>query len=141
MATRLVRGQKVNQRKMRHPTTNFNLKTRPWQLQPFCIFPVLPGETMQNAMWKSRVVSDPVKNRLIGWWKEYYLFYVRFRDLVDTQEFKAIFTDPEANLSSFYSAADPKYYHKYGVNFLKMGTEKIVEHYFRSDDEAPAERK
>ena len=38
MATRIVRGQKVNQRKMRHPTTNFNLKTRPWQLQPFCIF-------------------------------------------------------------------------------------------------------
>ena len=139
MVTRIVRGQKVNQRKMRHPTTNFNLKTRPWQLQPFCIFPVLPGETMQNAMWKSRVVSDPVKNRLIGWWKEYYLFYVRFRDLVATEQFKAIFTDPNANLSSFYSAADPKYYHKYGVNFLKMGTEKIVEHYFRSDDEAPAD--
>ena len=77
MATRIVRGQKVNQRKMRAPHTNFHIKTRPWQIQPFCIFPVLPGETMQNAMWKSRVVSDPVKNRLIGWWKEYYLFYAR----------------------------------------------------------------
>ena len=70
MATRIVRGQQVNQRKMRAPHTNFHIKTRPWQIQPFCIFPVLPGETMQNAMWKSRVVSDPVKNRLIGWWKE-----------------------------------------------------------------------
>lgn len=139
MATRIVRGQKVNQRKMRAPHTNFHIKTRPWQIQPFCIFPVLPGETMQNAMWKSRVVSDPVKNRLIGWWKEYYLFYVRFRDLVDNDDFKKIFTDPEANLSTYYSAADPKYYHKYGVNFLKMGVEKIVEHYFRSDDEAPAD--
>ena len=78
-----------------------------------------------------------MKNRLIGWWKEYYLFYIWFRDLVDTDEFKAIFTDPEANLASYYSAAEPKYYHRYGVNFLKMGTEKIVEHYFRSDDEAP----
>ena len=112
MATRIVRGQKVNQRKMRAPHTNFHIKTRPWQIQPFCIFPVLPGETMQNAMWKSRVVSDPVKNRLIGWWKEYYLFYVRFRDLVDNDDFKKIFTDPEANLATYYSAADPKYYHK-----------------------------
>ena len=60
MATRIVRGQKVNQRKMRAPHNNFHIKTRPWQIQPFCIFPVLPGETMQNAMWKSRVVSDPV---------------------------------------------------------------------------------
>jgi len=135
MATRIVRGQKVNQRKMRAPHTNFHIKTRPWQIQPFCIFPVLPGETMQNAMWKSRVVSDPVKNRLIGWWKEYYLFYVRFRDLVANDDFKKIFTDPQANLATYYSAADPKYYHKYGVNFLKMGVEKIVEHYFRVPDD------
>ena len=69
MATRIVRGQKVNRRKQRHPTANFHLRTRPWQLQPFCIFPVLPGETMQNAMWKSRVVSDPVKNRAYRDWE------------------------------------------------------------------------
>ena len=92
MALPLIRRQRTNQRKMRKPTVNFNLRTRPWQIQPFCIFPVIPGETLQNALWKSRVVSDPVKSRLIGWHKEYFLFYVRFRDLVDTDDFRELFT-------------------------------------------------
>jgi len=133
----LVYPQKKVTRRTRVPTTNFHLKTRPWQIQPFFVHPVLPGETFTNALWKSRVVTDPVKNRLIGWHKEYFIFYVRFRDLVEGEDFKAIFTDPEANLSTYYSAADPKYFHKYGVNFLKLGVNKIVENYFRADDEAP----
>lgn len=136
MAT-FARRQRVNTRRQRNPTVNFHLKTRPWQIQPFCVFPVLPGETMKNAMWKSRVVTDPVRNRMLGWWKEYYLFYVRFRDLVDGDDFKAMFTDPEASLSAYHTAADVKYFHKYGVNFLKLATEKCVENYFRSDEEAP----
>jgi len=135
MATPLIRRQRTNQRRLRTPSMNFHLKTKPWQIQPFCIFPVIPGETMKNVLWKSRVVSDPVKSRLIGWHKEYFLFYVRFRDLVDTDDFKNLFTDPEANLSAHYSAADPKYFHKYGVNFTKLGVQRIVEHYFRADDE------
>lgn len=133
----LVYPQRKSARRTRVPTTNFHLKTRPWQVQPFFIHPVLPGETFTNALMKSRVVSDPVKNRLMGWWKEYFIFYVRFRDLVEGEDFKAIFTDPEANLSSYYSAADPKYFHRYGVNYLKLATNKIVENYFRADDEAP----
>lgn len=136
MALPLIRRQRTNQRKLRTPTVNFHLKTRPWQIQPFCIFPVIPGETLQNALWKSRVVSDPVKSRLIGWWKEYFLFYVRFRDLVDGDDFRNMFTDPDAVLSAYQSAADPKYFHRYGVNFCKLGVERIVEHYFRADDEA-----
>lgn len=132
----LIRRQRTNQRRLRTPTMNFHLKTRPWQIQPFCIFPVIPGETLKNALWKSRVVSDPVKSRLIGWHKEYFLFYVRFRDLVDSDDFKNLFTTPEANLAAYYSAADPKYFHKYGVNFCKLATNRIVEHYFRADDEA-----
>ena len=135
MALPMIRRQRTNQRRLRTPTVNFHLRTRPWQIQPFCIFPVIPGETLQNALWKSRVVSDPVKSRLIGWHKEYFLFYVRFRGLVDTEDFRNMFTDPEANLSSHHSAADPKYFHKYGVNFTKLATERIVEHYFRADDE------
>lgn len=40
------------------------------------IAPVLPGETLTNLLMQSRVVSDPIKNPLIGWWQEYYFFYV-----------------------------------------------------------------
>lgn len=135
----LAYAKKPSTRRTRVPTTNFHLKTRPWQIQPFFIHPVLPGETFTNSLFKSRVVSDPVANRLIGWWKEYFIFYVRFRDLVGGDDFKNIFTDPEANLSAHYTAADAKYFHKYGVNFAKLATEKIVENYFRAEDEAPSD--
>lgn len=135
MRKALAYPQAPSRGRTRVPTVNFHLKTRPWQIQPFCIYPVLPGEKMTNGLWKSRVVTDPVGNRLIGWWKEYFLFYVRFRDLVTGDTFKDMFTNPEANLSAYNSGADAKYFHKYGVNFTKLATEKCVAHYFRSDDE------
>lgn len=135
MRRALAYPQAPSRGRTRVPTVNFHLKTRPWQIQPFCIAPVLPGEKLTNALWKSRVVSDPVGNRLMGWWKEYFLFYVRFRDLVTGDTFKDMFTNPEATLSGYHSAADVKYFHKYGVNFAKLATEKCVAHYMRSDDE------
>ena len=131
----LTYPQAPSRRRTRVPTVNFHLKTRPWQIQPFCIAPVLPGEKMTNALWKSRVVSDPVGNRMIGWWKEYFLFYVRFRDLVTGDTFKDMFTNPEATLSAYHTAANVKYFHKYGVNFVKLCTDKVVANYMRSDDE------
>lgn len=131
----LVYPSKPNQRQWRSPTFNFHLYTRPWQVQPFFIAPVLPGEKMTNALWKSRVVSDPVKSRLLGWHKEYFLFYVRFRDLVSGDAFKDLFTNPNATLAAYHSPANAKYFHKYGVNFAKLATDKIVAHYFRAEDE------
>jgi len=61
----------------------FNLVTKPYQLQPFMIMPVLPGETLQNMMLQSQVWSDPLASGMknIGWWCEYFFFYVKWRDL------------------------------------------------------------
>lgn len=132
------RKSKVGNRKLRKPTTNYHLlKQRPWQIQPFFIAPVLPGETFKNALWKQTSITDPVPNRLIGWWQETHLFYVRIRDLFPGEDLKTLFIDAERNLSSLYSAADPKYFHYYGVNWVKEAVRLIVEHYFRAEDEAP----
>lgn len=128
---------RVSQTKLRVPTIPFHLKNRPWQIQPFFIAPVLPGESVNKIMWKANTVSDPIANRLMGWHQEWNLFYVRLRDLFPASDVKAIFTDPEANLASLYSAADPKYFHYYGVNYAKEATRLIVENYFRADDEGP----
>ena len=47
-------------RQTRRPQHRFNLKTKPYQIQPFCIAPVLPGETLTSAMLQTQSWSDPL---------------------------------------------------------------------------------
>lgn len=68
-------------RRMRKPQHAFHIRSRAFQIQPIMIAPVLAGETLKNLLFQSRVVSDPVKNPLIGWWQEYYFFYTKLSDL------------------------------------------------------------
>ena len=68
----------------RRPQHRFNLKTKLYQIQPLMIAPVLPGESLTNIMLQAQSWSDPLAAgvlRNIGWWKEYYFFYVKHRDL------------------------------------------------------------
>ena len=54
----------------RNPSFPFQLRTRPFQVQPFMAAPVLPGETLKSLVTMSRVVTKPLANPLIGWWCE-----------------------------------------------------------------------
>lgn len=121
-------------RRLRRPRINFSLKTLPWQVQPFVVHPVLPGETMKNILFQARMVSDPVKNRLLGGWKEYWFFYVRMRDLLP-DDYESLVLDPSYTAAAHYSAASAPFFHAYGLNWGKMALELIVKHYFRADDE------
>ena len=64
-------------RKSRRPSHPFQLRHMPWQIQPFLIAPVLPGETLKNILLQSRAVTKPIKNGIVGWWMEYHFFYVK----------------------------------------------------------------
>ena len=86
----------------RYPKHTFQTKQMAFTIQPFFIAPVLPGETLSSLFFESRVVTDPVKNRLIGWKHEYYFFYVRMSDL-KIEAFKDLFVDP-ANADLITSA-------------------------------------
>lgn len=68
-------------RVMRRPQHNFYLRQRPFIIQPFMLAPVLAGETLKNLLLQARAVTDPIKNPLIGWWKEYYFFYVKLTQI------------------------------------------------------------
>ena len=72
-------GQRRVTRSPKHP---FQLRTKPFQIQPFLLSPVLPGGTLSNLVLQSRVVSKPLKHALMGWWCEYYFFYVKPKDIV-----------------------------------------------------------
>ena len=75
LSTEIVNAAKMG-RKLRRPEHPFILRHKPWQIQPFLIAPVIPGETMSNLLMQARVVTDPINNPLIGWHIEYYYFYV-----------------------------------------------------------------
>lgn len=116
----------------RNPTHRFQLKYKPWQIQPFMIAPVLPGETMKNLLLQARVVTDPIKNPLVGWHNEYMFFYVKLRDLNDRDAITAMLLDPSLDVSSLNTAAEAFTYHYGGApNWTKMCLRRIVETEFR----------
>lgn len=131
----------TSQRRHRRPQHTFQIEQRPFILQPFCIAPVLPGETMKLALLQSRAVTDPIKNQLIGWWKDYYFFYVKHRDLDDRAEYESMMLDPtwtKANvdattnfvaLNRYADATNPTMSWMFGC------MKRITEEYFRDEGE------
>lgn len=122
-------------RKLRNPQHRFYLEHKPFQIQPFLIAPVIPGETMKNALMQSRVVTDPINNKLIGWWIEYYFFYVKHRDLNLREDFTEMMLDLNKDMSGFkHVGAD----HKHDAYLGSMAwsaycLERVVETYFRDE--------
>lgn len=122
----------------RSPKHVFQIRHRPYAIQPFMIAPVLPGETMDNLFMEARVVSDPVKNKLIGWKQEFYYFYVKVSDLL-SDAIKQMFVDPEntdllATLG--VATASQEFYHaKGGIDWLQRGYSRIVQEWFRDEGE------
>ena len=125
------------QRVPRRPEHTFHLRQQAFQIQPFFIAPVLAGETMKSLLLQSRVVTDPVKNPLIGWWLEYYFFYVKLRDLDDRTSFESMVLDPNYNAAALQSAADVRYYHGASlINYSQKCLKRVTEEFFRDEGEA-----
>lgn len=132
----MIADAKKMGRKMRYPEHTFQLRTKPWQIQPFVIAPVLPGETMTNALLQARVVTDPIKNPLVGWHKEYYLFYVKLRDLDVSAQLLPMFVEPNHSTAALNTAAATAFYHNGGaINFTKLCLDRVVDEYFRDEGE------
>lgn len=136
-----VQNMPLSQRRIRRPQHTFQLRTRPWQIQPFVIAPVLPGETMRNLLLQSRVVTDPLRHPLVGWWKEYYFFYVKHRDLAIREYTTNMVLQPGYDVATATgenaSAANPINY-KYAntIDWSQHCLQRVVEEYFRFEDEA-----
>lgn len=129
-----VEAAPTSQRVMRRPQHTHNIRAKPFVIQPFMIAPVLPGETMKNLLLQSRVVTDPVKDPLVGWWIEYYYFYIKHRDL-QKPLLEQMVLDPETDVSSLKDATgyDALYRYPYSMNFVSYCKERVVEEYFRDE--------
>lgn len=123
----------------RNPIHRWNVRAQPWQIQPICIAPVIPGETLKSAVWQGRTVTDPVKNRLMGWWHEYYWYYVPFRALAIRDELEQMVVDPEwtpANIDSNVAVANHYFYGRNSIDFVEHCLNAVVAHDFRKPDYA-----
>lgn len=135
VAANMVQPQGRTNRRPRH---NFNVRFRPHEITPFLIAPVLPGETMRNAVIQMRAVTDPVKFPLVGWWLEGYLFYVKLRDLVAGPTYEAMMLDPTTDVSSLRhpTGSYETYVADDDMNYVSQCLRRIVEEYFRAEGEA-----
>lgn len=137
----------------RRPQHRFNLKTKPYQIQPLMIAPVLPGESLTNIMLQAQSWSDPLAAgvlRNIGWWKEYYFFYVKHRDLpgwerdelsnqgIGSDLIDMIVNNGNLNTHKLGAIEQWSYTPKGGVPFTKFALQRIVEEYFRDEGETAA---
>lgn len=138
---RMSDAYQMKGRTLRRPQHVFSLKMRPYQLQPFCIAPVLPGETMKNLLTQARVVTDPLDPlvKLVGWWCEHYYFYVKHRDLAEGAVRSAVtemVNDPTPDLTPLRTGAKAwTYAYAGGVDWLLQCVIRIVEEYFRDEGE------
>lgn len=138
----MVQSLRPNGRVSRRPQHAFQVEHRPWEIQPFFIAPVIPGETMENLLLQARAVSDPVKNPLVGAWLEHYVFYVKLTDLDDRDYFKALMLSASATLASgtHYDGtgtAVTEYYKGalIGYDYVKACLKRVTECWFRDEDE------
>lgn len=105
------------------------------------IAPVLPGEMLTNLLMQSCVVTDPIKNPLIGWHQEYYFFYIKHRGLSDWDMgglLQSMMLDPTTDVSSLKAGANsvPFYTFKTGMNFVQKCLDAIVLEFFRDEGES-----
>lgn len=122
----------------RYPKHTFRTRELPFTAQPFLIARVLPGETLQNLFMESRVITDPIRNPIIGWKKEYFFFYVKVTDLLQ-DAIKDMFVDPtNSEIAGMDEGANVNrnYCAKGAIDWTGKCVDRIVESYFRDDGQA-----
>lgn len=112
MALQIVQNTPSFQRKTRNPQHPFAVRHMPFQIQPFLLAPVLPGETLKSGNLQSRCVTDPIKNPLIGYWLEHYVFYVPHLAMPNSQAWQDMVLQPDySTVPQETAAANLKHYH------------------------------
>lgn len=130
-------------RRLRNPQHTFALRHAPYEIQPFLIAPVLPGETMKNLSLQARVQTRPIKNSLVGWWCEHYVFYVKHRDLHDPTKFTDLMINSSAVLSAHedWKTGVTDLFYGWralgtGMDWTKACLRVVIENFFRDEGEA-----
>ena len=142
----VMKAGRQMQRQMRRPVHPFRMDNRPFAIMPCMIAPVLPGETMKNLKVQARVVTDPILSPTIGWWHEFYFFYVKLTQLQETvaEQVPGMLMDPAfaglatittaqggttANRHTFYAGGTGM------INYVELCRRVVVRHWFRDEED------
>lgn len=131
-------------RQARNPVHPFNVRSKPYVLQPIMIAPVLPGETMTSLLWQARMLTEQLSNPLIGWHAEFYWFYVKLSQLDTPENWIApgtgMLMNPEFDPTALANAASLSTYHEdtASIDYVKRCRDVVVREYFRDDGETEA---
>jgi hypothetical protein len=121
----------------RRPQHTFNVGVTPFAITPFFIAPVLPGETMKNLLFQARVVTAPIKDPLVGWWAEFYFWYIKHRDFNEPLRTNLVNMMIDPSVTAPVVGADPGVYRfANGVDYAGAALIRCVETYFRDTGEA-----
>ena len=84
------------------------------------------------------MVTDPIKNPLVGWHYEWFLFYVKLTDLDARDTLTSMLINPETDISAIDdTSAQVDWYHSgAGINYTQMCLKRVTEEYFRNEGEA-----
>lgn len=121
-------------RRARSPKNPFSVQHKPMELQMCGIFPVLPMETMTNLKIQSRAITAPVKAPLVGWWLEYYVFYVTHRQL-ENQTMLDMMLDPTVSLPNSNGDTGQTHWSGRGFDWYKAIKDTVVKYWFRDQGE------
>jgi hypothetical protein len=124
------------QRLNRRPSHTFSLKMLPYEIQPFMIAPVIPGDSLKNLLLQARAVSDPVSSSLMGWWYESYFFHVKLTDMNIRDELLEMLLTNTAVVNGT-GGTSPKSYKNAttGIDYVTKALVAIISEYFRDTDE------
>lgn len=125
-------------RRVRRPTHNAYLHFTPWVIQPFCVMPVLPGETLKNLMMQGRVLTTPIlNNQVTGWWFEQYWFFVKHRHMASAESYMSMMLSLADNTEGAAGSADAAFnMHAGDLQFTMEAYEAVVNEFFRGSEEA-----
>lgn len=139
----IIQQQPQTGRRWRRPVHPWNTRYLPWQAQPVFTAPVLPGETLKNGLFQSRIVSDPVKNRLVGWWHEFCVYYVPLLSMGDEafqEHIQAMVLDPEfdaaaVGMTSDTPDPDTGFNGRGQINWTRLALDAVIKKDFRNENE------
>lgn len=123
-------------RRTRRPKHRFFVQPHIWEIQPIALAPVLPGETLSHLTIQSRVVTPNVKSAVVGWWLEYYVFYVPFRQMPSATTILSMFVDPSSSLSASTASALDYIGTGCGYDWQAQCIQPIVQEWFRREGES-----
>ena len=129
----------ATRRKPRNPVHDFNIRMRPFILQPCVVAPVLPGDTLKNVLVSYSAMTDPIKHPLIGWWYDMHGFFVPFRAMGIASELETMVLDPPSGKLNAPPdvAADVDMFHNHSgkPSFAYHALKSVVEEWFRNEGE------